>query len=152
MNETRDPLDGYPIVLTLPVQWGDQDAFEHVNNTVYLRWCETARVEYLVRIGLFERRNAAGIGPIMANITIDYKRPVTYPDSVRVGARVTRIGNSSFHMEHLVVSEAMNAVAAAMDSVLVVVDYTRNKPVPVPAAVRGAIEQLEGRAFETPGK
>ncbi len=33
----RAGLDGYPVVLTLPVLWGDQDAFEHVNNTVYLR-------------------------------------------------------------------------------------------------------------------
>lgn len=148
MNEIRDPLDDFPVVLPLPVQWGDQDAFQHVNNIVYLRWCESARVEYLNRIGLWKLRDDTGVGPILASMAISYERPVTYPDRVRVGSRVTRIGKSSFRMEHAVMSEAQEAVVATVDSVLVVFDYSRNRSVAMPPEVRNAIEQLEGRIFE----
>jgi acyl-CoA thioester hydrolase len=136
-------LSGFPVVVTLPVQWGDQDSFGHVNNTVYLRWCETARVDYLVRIGLWLEQ-PGGIGPILASITCDYRRPLNYPDAVGVGARVTKIGNSSFRMEHRVVSRELGAIAADAHSTIVVFDYKHNKSVPVAEPVRKAIEALEG--------
>jgi acyl-CoA thioester hydrolase len=139
-----DPLAGFPVVLDFPVHWGDQDAFGHVNNIVYLRWCETARVEYLVHAGLWQLHRDEGVGPIVASIAATYERAVAYPDRVRVGARVTRIGNSSFRMDHRVVSEAQGAVAAIVESVLVVFDYRRQKPVPMPPDVREAIGRLEG--------
>lgn len=139
-------------MVDFPVLWGDHDAFGHVNNTVYLRWCETARVEYLRRIALWQEREGHGLGPIVASIAVDYHRPVTYPDRVRVSARVTRIGNSSFQMDHLVVSDALGATAASVTSVLVVYDYDARKPVPMPAAVRESIERLEGRVFEAAGQ
>src|SRR5258708_195882 len=101
-----DPLVGFPVVLSVPVQWGDQDAFQHVNNTVYLRWCESARIAYIERTGLTELMERERIGPILAAITCNYRRPLTYPDTVRVGARVTRLGRSSLTMEHRVTSDA----------------------------------------------
>jgi acyl-CoA thioester hydrolase len=39
-NAVESLLAGFPVVITVPVQWGDQDAFGHVNNTVYFRWME----------------------------------------------------------------------------------------------------------------
>lgn len=132
------------MVLDFPVHWGDQDAFGHVNNTVYLRWCETARVEYLVRAGLWKLHQDEGVGPIVASLAATYERAVGYPDRVRVGARVTRIGKSSFRMDHAVVSESHKAVAATVESVLVVFDYNLHKPVPMPAEIRDAIGRLEG--------
>jgi acyl-CoA thioesterase FadM len=51
-------------------------------------------------------------------------------------------------MEHCIVSEALNLVAADAHSTIVVLDYKRNKSVRVPEAVRKAVEQLEGRSFE----
>jgi len=75
---------------------------------------------------------------------------VTYPDTVLVGARVTRIGNSSIKIEHRIVSQSLNEVVAEVDSTIVVLDYSRMKSVRVPEDVRKAIESLEGRAFEAP--
>ena len=48
-------LGRWPVAVDLPVQWGDMDAFQHVNNTVYLRWFETARIAYFERTGLSDR-------------------------------------------------------------------------------------------------
>jgi acyl-CoA thioesterase FadM len=71
---------------------------------------------------------------------------LTYPDTAYIGARVTRIGNRSFQMQHRVVSKALDAVAAEVDSTIVALDYGLNKTVPVPERCRKAIEELESRA------
>ena len=55
-KSSTDLLAEFPVVLTVAVQWGDQDAMQHVNNVVYFRWCESARIAYFGRIGLADRR------------------------------------------------------------------------------------------------
>ena len=143
MKHCHEALIDFPVLVTMPVLWGDHDAFGHVNNLVYLRWCETARVEYLMRVGLWPSLPPEGIGPILARISCDYKRPLTFPDTAYIGTKVTRIGKSSFQMRHLVVSKALDAVAAEVDSTLVVLDYGLGKAVPVPENCRKAMEELE---------
>jgi len=138
-------LKEFPVVVSLPVQWGDQDSFGHVNNTVYFRWCETARVAYFERIGMSMFVAQDGKGPILAAIRCDFRRPVTYPDTVHIGARVTRVGNSSFQMEHKIVSRAEGIVVAESDSTLVLRDYLAERSTPLPASIRKAISELEGR-------
>src|ERR1700716_1852779 len=101
-----EPLSAFPVVIQLPVQWGDQDAFGHVNNTVYFRWFESARIAYLDRIGLSEMMTAAKVGPILASISCDYRRQITYPESVIVGAKVTRIGRTSITIEHELLTQS----------------------------------------------
>jgi acyl-CoA thioester hydrolase len=142
----HEALAGFPVVITIPLLWGDHDAFGHVNNLVYLRWCETARVEYLMRIGLWPSLPPAGIGPILASVTCDYKRPLTFPDTVSIGTRVSRIGNRSLQMEHRVVSQGLDAVAAEVSSTLVILDYGCNQTVRVPEECRKAIADLESNA------
>jgi acyl-CoA thioester hydrolase len=138
----------FPVVLTLPVQWGDQDAFSHVNNTIPLRWFESARIAYCERIGLGASRATDGIGPILASQTCNYRRQVTYPETVHIGARITRIGRSSLTMEHRAVGQSSGAVVADATSVVVVFDYAANRSHPVPDPIRRQIEALEGRAFD----
>jgi acyl-CoA thioester hydrolase len=140
-------LAGFPVVWSLPVQWGDQDAYQHVNNIVYFRWFESARIAYTVRLGMTELMRTHKIGPILASIACDYRRPVTFPDTVFVGSRVTKIGRTSFAMEHALVSASSRAVAAESRSTIVVFDYTTGSPVPVPDEVRRAIAGLEGKTF-----
>jgi acyl-CoA thioester hydrolase len=135
-------LPEFPVVITVPVLWGDQDSFEHVNNIVYLRWCETARIDYLRRVGLWDLLKSKGIGPIVAHIGCDFRKPVEYPDEIRIGARVTKIGNSSFVMIHRIVSRT-HGVAADATSTLVVYDYNAGKSVPVPDSIREAMRALE---------
>jgi acyl-CoA thioesterase FadM len=70
---------------------------------------------------------------------------MTFPDTAYVGARVTRIGNRSFQLQHRVVSKALDAIAADVESTIVVLDYSRNQTVPLPAHCRKAIEELESK-------
>jgi acyl-CoA thioester hydrolase len=141
MNDIKD----FPVTFSIPVQWGEQDGFGHVNNVVYLRWCETARIYYLERIGLTRERHN-GVGPILAHLGCNFRKPVTFPDTVHIGARVTKLGNSSFQMEHAIFSDELGLVAEA-DSTLVVYDYSTGKTSPIPAEVRAAISALEEREF-----
>ena len=140
-------LKDYPIVLTLPILWGDQDAFGHVNNVVYFRWCESARVTYLNDTGLQALMSQANLGPILASIKCDYLRQLNYPDTVRIGARVTRIGNKSVSMEHAIYSDALQAIVAKSDSVVVLFDYGQQKSCLIPANVREKIAAVEGKSF-----
>lgn len=141
-------LADFPVVITLPVQWGDQDALQHVNNTVYFRWYESGRIAYTSRLGLMgEMLKTRKIGPILAAIACDYRRQITFPDTVHVGTRVRRIGRTSLAMDHLIVSTVHRAVAAEARSTLVVFDYNEGVPTPVPDAMRAAIASIEGRSM-----
>lgn len=139
--------EGFPVWITLPIQWGDQDAFRHVNNTVYLRWFESARIAYGSRIDLAESGDGKKIAPILAAIACSYRRQLKFPDTVHVGARISRLGRSSLTMEHRIVSESLRAIAAEGDSTLVAFDYGAQKSVPISAELRARIEQLEGKAL-----
>jgi len=150
MNSTIEQLrEGFFVWVSLPVQWGDQDAFGHVNNTVYLRWFESARIAYGRQVVLGDLEGKA-VGPILAAISCQYRRQLTFPDTVHVGARITRIGRSSLAMEHRLISESLQAIAAEGDSTLVSFDYAAQKSVPLPADVRARIEALERRTFPAP--
>jgi acyl-CoA thioester hydrolase len=137
----------YPVVISLPVQWGEQDKFGHVNNTVFFRWFESARIEYLNRIGLSEMMERERVGPILAAIGCNYRRQLTFPDTVDIGSRVTRIGRSSITMSHALWSQRQQALVADGDSTIVAFDYQTQRPVSVPDSIRQAIEKLEGRPF-----
>lgn len=137
----------FPVAIALPVQWGDQDAFGHVNNTVYFRWFESARIAYADRIGLSDLMQTTRVGPILASISCDYRRQVTYPETVFIGAKVTRIGRTSLTIEHEIRTGSDHALAAEGKSTIVVFDYNTNRPHPVPDDIRHAIEALEGTRF-----
>lgn len=145
LEHPHELLRDYPIVISLAVEWGDQDTLGHVNNTVFLKWCETARVVYLEQIAMWQMIRAEGKGPILAALSCNYLYPVTFPDTVQIGARVSKIGKSSFRMAHHVVSLKENRIVADSDTVLVFLEYKDSRPLRVPDDIRETIAQLEGR-------
>jgi acyl-CoA thioester hydrolase len=132
-------MDGYPIALEIPVAWGDMDAFGHVNNTVYFRWFESARMALFERIGISPDR-PKGVGPIMASTSCDYLVPVEYPATVTVGARVQRIGHTSFVMENEATRDGIPVARGT--TVVVLIDYRSGQKVRVPDEMRAAIAAL----------
>jgi acyl-CoA thioester hydrolase len=141
-------LATHPTAVQIPVQWGDQDAFGHVNGVMYFKWFETARVEYLHRAGLGHLMSNTSIGPILASIKCDYRRQLSHPDTILVSASIVEIGKSSLKMAHLIYSQAQAAIVAQGDSTIVVFDYAQQRPTPVPDDVRAKIEEMEGRKFD----
>jgi len=138
-------LSSHPVSISLPVQWGDQDAFNHVNNVVYYRWMESARIEYFRVAGLGVGISPQGTGPILASLKCDFRRQLAYPETVVVSASIASIGRTSLKMAHLIYSTAQQAVAAEGDSVIVMFDYRAQKPVAISDEIRAAIGSLEKR-------
>ncbi len=143
-------VTSFPIVLKIPVAWGEMDAFAHVNNVVYFRYFESARIAYFERMGIHERGAPEAIGPILANTSCRFRAPLSYPDRVDVCARVRAIGIDRFTMEYAVVSERLARVAASGEGVLVSFDYAAAQKTELPAAWRERIVEIErsvGHAF-----
>ena len=136
-------LSIHPVTISLPVQWGDQDAFNHVNNVVYYRWMESARIEYFKQVGLGVGISPQGIGPILASLKCDFRRQLAYPDTVLISSSIASIGRTSLKMAHLIYSTAQQTIAAEGDSVIVMFDYRAQKPLVVSDEIRAAIDSLE---------
>ena len=133
----------------IPVQWGEMDAFNHVNNVVYIRWCETARIELFRNIwgdkgiNMKEILEGSGVGPILANFNINYKIPISYPDNVIIQTRVAHIGNSSFNVEHQVFTEKMgNSLVAEASSVVVMLNYKTGEKFTLDSSMKLKLEQF----------
>ena len=140
-------LDVFPVVIEIPVAWGEMDAFQHVNNIVYFRYFESVRIAYMERIKFTEVMQRTGIGPILAYTQCRYRKPLTYPDTISVGASVTEIGADRFTIETRVVSHKLQMIAAEGTAELVAYDYRANKKAKLPEEIRRNIEALEGRRF-----
>jgi acyl-CoA thioester hydrolase len=138
-------LADYPVVIRIPIQWGDQDAFGHVNNTAAIRWFESSRVAYLDAAGLERLMSREGMGVILASVTCHYRRQLLYPDILHIGGSVTRFGRTSLTMKHAIYSEKLDAIAADGESVVVLFDYATQRPTRIPDDIRQIMGQLEGR-------
>ena len=124
----------WPIKTKLPIQWGDMDAFSHVNNVIYIRWFETARIEMFTElwggngINLQEILDGDGVGPILANFNINYHLPLLYPDTVHINTRISKVGNSSFGVSHQLFSKNNgNKMIASADSIVVMYNYQKGE-------------------------
>jgi acyl-CoA thioester hydrolase len=144
---TVPALADYPVTVQLPIYWGDMDVFGHVNSTVYLRWFEAARAAYALKIGLQIQTRDSGIGVVMASVTCNYRRQLTYPGEVVSGGRISRLTLSNMTMDYKVIDAHTGLTAADGTSVLVAYDFPADRPVSVPNDVRAAIERLEGKTF-----
>ena len=138
-------MDGSNVTVTFPVAWGEMDAMGQANNTVYFRYFRNGRAQYMTEIGFFDvRADQPTVGPILASINCRFRYPLTYPDRVTVGVRVTTLGADRFTVQHRVVSQQANVIAAEGEGVVVSYDYRRGQKAPLPAAVREAILALDG--------
>jgi acyl-CoA thioester hydrolase len=120
------------------------DAYGHLNNTVFFRYFETARIAFLDRCGLLASYDRDRIGAILHSTDCRFRRPLFYPDDVAVGARTLAVADDRFTMGYRIVSLGQNAVAADGTGVIVAYDYAAGRKVPLPAAVRDAVLALTG--------
>ncbi len=82
----------YPLVYTQHVAWGDMDAFGHVNNVMYYRYVESARLAYIEHTGIL----SADVLTVVASNQCKYLKPVFYPDQLKISARIEELRNSAF--------------------------------------------------------
>src|SRR5262249_8094438 len=107
MSQVASLLTGFPVVVEQPVVWGDMDAYRHVTNVVYFRSFENARLEYSRALDWFPLERQPGMGPILAATRARFRKPLTYPDTISIAARVAEVGEDRFTLEHLIVSHRL---------------------------------------------
>jgi acyl-CoA thioester hydrolase len=135
-------LDDFNIRIDIPIVWGDMDAFNHVNNTRFFRYFETARIKYFEKAGFIETMEKKSIGPILASISAKFIKPLFYPDTVTVGTRVTSVEPTQFIMEYIIESKS-KGIAAIGESKIVVYDYKSSERTTLPDAVRNKIKEID---------
>ena len=140
---THELLAGYPVVVSIPVQWGDMDAYGHVNNTVFFRLFESARIAYLERCGFIRSYDEHRIGAILHSTECRFRHALTYPDTVLVGARALDVQEDRFRMGYAIVSETQHAVVGEGTGVIVSFDYAARQKIALPEAVRTGIALTE---------
>jgi len=140
----HDALTDFRATIGLPIQWGDMDAFNHVNNVVYFRWLESSRIKYLEEAGMRDLMTAHQLGPILAAVDCSYKRQLEYPGSVTIGARVTKLGRTSLTVAHRIVNDQTSEIAAEGESVIVIFDFENQRPVRMPKDVKESVFDYQG--------
>jgi acyl-CoA thioester hydrolase len=140
---SEDLLAGYPVVVRIPVQWGEMDAYGHVNNTVFFRYFETARVKYLQECGFLESYDREKVGAILHSTSCRFRRSLFYPDTAIVGTRALDVREDRYTMVYELVSERHGAIVAEGQDIVVSYDYSIRQVAPIPDPVRKRIEELE---------
>ncbi|OUS26466.1 thioesterase [Gammaproteobacteria bacterium 45_16_T64] len=135
-------LAEFPVVVENPVIWGDMDAYQHVNNTVYFRYFETARIAYFDKLNFKEVKDETGVGPILASTECRFRIPLTHPDTVSIGVRVTDVKEDRFTMIYRVVSHQHQKVAAEGEGLIIAYDYNGLKKTSLPETITQAIKAL----------
>lgn len=107
------------------VAWGDMDALGHVNNAVYFRYMESARVAFLLAVGIDRLNHVGSIGVILQSAQCRFRRPVVYPDTLRISSRVESIEADRFTLGHEMFSQSRGEVVAIGSGVIVAYDYSK---------------------------
>jgi acyl-CoA thioester hydrolase len=121
----------------IAIRWGDMDAMGHVNNTVYFRYMEQARIGWFD--GLVPQADAwKSTGIVIANASCNFKLPINYPGTVEVRVYTAPPGGSSVGTFYeLRVKEVLYADGAAT---VVFIDMKKQKPIRIPESIREAMQ------------
>jgi acyl-CoA thioester hydrolase len=142
------PRSGYRHFHTIGTRWMDNDLYGHVNNVVYYSWFDTVVNQYLIEAGALDIHQGEVIG-LVVQTACDYFAELAFPRPVVAGLRVARIGRSSVRYEVGLFDGDAPLAAASGHFVHVYVDRATRRPVPLPAALRQALQAI---AVEGAGK
>jgi acyl-CoA thioester hydrolase len=150
--DPRDLAGAFRHRVTIDVRFADIDGMGHVNNAVYLTYCETARIRYWTDVTgePMASGHEGAESLILAEARISYRAPVFHGEQVTVESRATHIGRTSFTLEHRMTAARPGGgprLVAVSDSVLVRYDYATAAPVPLTDAAVAAMEAFEGRGL-----
>jgi len=119
----------------IPIRWGDMDAMGHVNNTVYFRYAEQARIEWLESLG-FPAGQVRDESPVIVNASCTFMVPLTYPGTVEVRMYAGRAGRSSLSTYFDLRPLGEDKVYAEGAAKIVWTNPASGKSVPLPDAMR----------------
>jgi acyl-CoA thioester hydrolase len=155
-SDPRDLTGLFGHRVTIEVRFADTDAMGHVNNATYLTYCEGARLRYWTDVTgePVTHRHVGAESLILAEARITYRAQAFYGEVITVQTRATRIGRSSFTLEHRLLACVEGdepRLVAVSESILVRYDYASSLPVALSPEHVATIESFEGRSLRGPG-
>jgi len=125
--------------MRIPIRWGDMDAMNHVNNTIYFRYLEIARIDWMSSIGC--QPDPQGEGPVIVNAFCSFYKQLEYPGEVLLKMYVSDPGRSTFEswgtMER---ADDPGVIYAAGGATTVWVNFPAQKSAPLPDSMRRHLE------------
>lgn len=133
------------MVVSDHVRWGDMDAYQHLNNTLFFRLFEQARMAYFERIHFSSPGDNDQIGPILAHTECHFLKPLTYPQALQIGTRVSHLDRDWLTMDYglFFSADGQARLAACGTGKIVCYDYANGKRCDLPDSVVASIEALE---------
>jgi acyl-CoA thioester hydrolase len=131
----------YRRFLAIPTRWMDNDTYGHVNNVAYYSYFDTAVNEHLIREGGLDIRAGPAMGLVVETRCL-FHRPLSFPQIIDAGLRVTKLGNSSVIYDIGLFERGADGPAATGYFAHVWVQRSTRRPTPVPAAIRAALGPL----------
>lgn len=126
---------------TMTTRWADNDAYGHVNNTVYYEWFDSAVNAWMVQQDMLDIANGDPIA-LVVETRCTYSAPLEFPQPVEVGLAVAELGRSSIRYRIGIFAEDSDSAAAEGEFVHVVVDRTTRRPAEIPADWRAKLETI----------
>src|SRR5690606_38722784 len=114
----------------------------HVNNVMFYKYLQAARVRFWEQIGLYEQYKSEGIAPLLASATVDFKKPLMYPGNVTIQYTVAFVKNTSFGLEYSLLNDNNEIVALGKDA-MVLYDFNKNEKLSIPDDLRVNIEKYQ---------
>lgn len=155
-------LHQFPVITKIRVQWGEMDAFQHVNNCQFFKYQEVSRLQYCSHIlkDIKEKdthcehhtmiegfMSGKGIGPILGETQCRYRSPVSYPDLILVGAKVEAedLLDNRFTIRHNIWSLKDQKCVSDGSVIVVVIDYRTGRPVQIPPVMLESMRSVASK-------
>jgi acyl-CoA thioester hydrolase len=118
------------------VQWGDQDALGHVNNTVFFRYFETARIHMFNESGAWDAFERSKLYFVLAKIECNFLDSIHFPETIIVQCGLVAVGNSSITIEHQIFTKSNNKLVATGQGIVVCADPIAQKSTKIPEEIK----------------
>ena len=126
---------------TMTTRWADNDAYGHVNNTVYYEWFDSAVNAWMVEQGMLDIADGDCIA-LVVETRCTYAAPLKFPQSVEVGLAVAELGRSSIRYRIGIFAQGAETAAAEGEFVHVAVDRATRRPAAIPPGWRAKLEAI----------
>mmetsp|Transcript_124046 Transcript_124046/g.243336 ORF Transcript_124046/g.243336 Transcript_124046/m.243336 type:complete len:179 (-) Transcript_124046:26-562(-) len=147
-------LKKFPVLSRVTVKWGDMDAYQHVNNCMYFKYQEVARLRYFsvllshIKSSDFDAKsfsNGTGVGPIMSDTYCSFKYPLIAPDKLLVGSTINSddLSKDRYKLTHAVWSLRYHRVVAEGYGTVVSYDFKNKRPIDIPDPMISAIKKVQ---------
>ena len=142
-RQPRLPREAFQLFRPIPTRWHDNDVFGHVNNVVYYSWFDTGVNAWLIENGFLDLEASPIVG-LVVETGCTYFESVAFPETVEIGLGVERLGTSSVTYRLGIFRQGGSMAAAQGRFTHVYVERATQKPVPIPAGLRAALQGLSG--------